>query len=131
MKTFFTIAVSLLAALILSGCFTTKEKLPSEDLEVFEQYADLIKVIKDPKLPSNTEKKYQAVKELISEVDLHYTRETSTVDKLFHFRDATIDGLDTETPTFTFLYQFKNKFVRIRFFTCRMFITRVEIKENE
>ena len=123
--------VSFLAALIISGCFSAQEKLPSEDIEVYEKYADLIKVVKDPKLSANTEQKYLAVKELVSKIDLHFTRETSTVDKLFYFRDATVDGLDTETPTFTFLYQFENKFIRIRFFTCRMFITRVEIKENE
>ena len=67
----------------------------------------------------------------IRHVDLHYTRETATVDKLFYHRDATVDGLQTEEPVFTFTYRYGNDFVRIRFFTCRMFVTRVEIKENE
>ena len=67
----------------------------------------------------------------VDDSHMTFTRETATIDKLFYYRDAQADGLDTEEPVFTFTYRYGNDFIRIRFFTCRMFVTRVEIKENE
>ena len=129
MKKLFSIATALLFSLLLPGCIYT-EKLPSEDIEVLEKYADIIAILRNEKLPANSKEKYDAARELVKYVDLHFTRETRTVNNLFYHRDAQVDGLNTETPTFTFLYQYRNNYIRIRFFTCRMFITRVEISEK-
>ena len=119
-----------LLLLFFAGC-VSPEKLPSEDIEVLEKYSDVIAILRDPKLPANSREKYQAAKKLIQHVDLYYTRETRTVDKLFYHRDAVVDSPISDNPVFTFYYQYGNKFVRIRFFTYMMFVTRVEIKENE
>ena len=117
------------AVIIFAGC-QSYSKLPSEDIGVLDKYADTIAILRNPKIPANSKEKYDAARYLIKHVDLHFTRETRTVNNLFYYRDAQIDGLDTETPVFTFLYQYRNNNVRIRFFTCRMFITRVEISEK-
>jgi len=116
--------------MLVSGC-VTDNRLPSEDIEVLEKHADLIRILKDPQISPNSREKYEAAMELIRHVDLTYTRETATVDKLFYYRDAQIDGIDTDTAIFTFTYRYGNDYIRFRFFTCRMFVTRVEIKENE
>ncbi len=131
MKKFLFLFSAVSAVLLFSGCATTGEKLPSEDLEVFEKHADIIKILRNPKIPPNSKEKYEAAKELTKHVDLYYTRETATVDKLFYYGDADVDSLETENPTFTFMYQYQDKFIRFRFFTYRMFILRVEIRENE
>ena len=132
MKSFFKIFIAG-TLLSIASCRSISEdnRLPSEDIEVLEKYSDIISILRNPKLSRNSREKYEAAKDLIRRVDLHYTRETKTVDQLFFYRDADVDGLHTETPVFTFNYQYGDDFVRIRFFTCRMFITRVEITENE
>ena len=130
MKKLFFLFSLVISALFFSGCATT-EKMPAEDLEVFEKYSDTIQILRNPRIPPNSREKYEAAKELNDKVELHLLRETATVDKLFYYRDAEADGLDGENPTFTFMYQYENKFIRFRFFTYKMFILRVEIKENE
>ncbi len=130
MKKLFFLFSLVISALFFSGCATT-EKMPAEDLEVFEKYSDTIQILRNPRIPPNSKEKYEAAKELNDKVELHLLRETATVDKLFYYRDAEADGLDGENPTFTFMYQYENKFIRFRFFTYKMFILRVEIKENE
>ncbi len=120
-----------LMLLLATGCATSDNRLPAEDIEVFEKHADLISILKNPQLSPNSKEKYEAALELTRCVDLSFLRETSTVDKLFYHRDAQIDGIDTDTAIFTFTYRYGNDFIRFRFFTCRMFITRVEIKEND
>ena len=124
--------ITLMSFLILfaSGC-VTDDRLPSEDIEVLEKHADLIRILKNPQISPNSKEKYEAAVELTRRVDLTYTRETATVDKLFYHRDAQVDGIDTDTAVFTFTYRYGNEYIRFRFFTCRMFVTRVEIKENE
>ena len=129
MKSFLTLALFVSVSLLFTGCAT--EKLPSEDIEVLEKYSDIISVLKNPAIPPNSKEKYDAAKKLLKYVDLRYTRETATVNKLFHYGDAAVDAPNAKDPVFTFNYQYQNKYVRIRFFTCMMFITRVEIKENE
>ena len=131
-KLFPMLFICMLMFVLLSGCASmTPDRLPSEDIEVFEKYSDIISILRNPKLSPDSKEKYEAAKELLRHVDLYYTRETATVDKLFYHRDAVADGLQTEEPVFTFTYRYGNDFIRIRFFTCRMFVTRVEIKENE
>ena len=119
----------IFATIILAGC-NSVGKLPAEDIEVLDKYADTIEILRNPQIPANSKEKYDAARYLVRHVDLHFTRETKTVNDLFYYRDAQIDGLDTETPVFTFLYQYRDNNIRIRFFTCRMFITRVEISEK-
>ncbi len=121
-------AFSALALLFICGCAVTR--LPSEDIEVLSKYADIVSVLKSPDLRPNSREKYEAAKKLVKYVDLHFTRETSTVDKLFFHRDAAVDNPGGDDPTFTFTYLWENKMVRIRFFTFRMFVTRVEITEK-
>lgn len=130
MKILLKFAFMSFLLMLVSGC-VTDNRLPSEDIEVLEKHADLIRILKDPQISPNSREKYEAAMELIRHVDLTYTRETATVDKLFYYRDAQIDGIDTDTAIFTFTYRYGNDYIRFRFFTCRMFVTRVEIKENE
>ena len=129
MKKFLSL-FALLSLFFISGCISAG-KLPSEDLEALDKCEDIIKILRNPSIPANSKEKYEAAKELNERIDLHFTRETATVDKFFYHRDGFVDGLTTETPVFTFLYQYGDKFIRFRFFTCRMFITRVEIREND
>ena len=117
-------------AFILPGCRSVDNRLPAEDIEIFARYPELISILKNPRIPPNSKEKYDAAKEFIKKVDLHFTRETATINKFFNHRDAQIGGLNTETPVFTFNYQYLNKSLQIRFFTYRMFVTRIEIKEK-
>ena len=129
MKHFFISAVLFAAILAFSGC-AKPERLPAEDIEVLQKHADVIAILRNPKISPNSREKYEAAKELVRLIDLHFVRETSTVNKLFYHKDASADGLNTETPVFSFTYQYRDNFIRIRFFTCRMFVTRVEILEK-
>ena len=113
----------------ISGC-TSIAKLPSEDIEVLDKYADTIAILRNEKLLPNSKEKYDAARYLVRHVDSHFTRETKTINNLFYYRDAMVDGLNTETPVFTFRYQYLDNQIIIRFFTCRMFVTRVEISEK-
>ena len=132
MKALFQVLCVAVLALFFAGCNSvSSNRLPSEDIEVFEKHSDIIAILRNPKISPNSKEKYFAAKELLKYVDLHFTRETKTVNKLFYHRDAEADGLHTETPVFTFTYRYGNDFIRIRFFTFRMFVTRVEITENE
>ncbi len=128
MKKFFFTAFSAVALLFVCGCTTVQ--LPSEDIEVLSKYADIISVLRSPDLLPNSREKYEAAKELIKHVDLYFTRETATVNNLFYHRDAAVDNPGGDDPTFTFTYLWENKMLRIRFFTFKMFVTRVEISEK-
>ena len=127
-KKFLKLIFPAIIALTVSGCMS--DRLPSEDIRVLSDYADIIAVLKNPKIPRNSKEKYEAAKKLIRNVDLHFTRETATVDKLLYHRDAAISSPGSDDPVFTFLYEYKGSFVRLRFFTYKMFVTRVEIVEE-
>ena len=129
MKKLLLTACTALAVFCISGCVSI-EKLPSEDIEVLDKYADTIAILRNEKLLPNSKEKYDAARYLVRHVDLHFTRETKTINNLFYYRDAMVDGLNTETPVFTFRYQYLDNQIIIRFFTCRMFVTRVEISEK-
>ncbi|MCQ2379252.1 MAG: hypothetical protein MJ016_08660 [Victivallaceae bacterium] len=118
----------LTAAFCLAGCVT--EKLPSEDIEVLTKYADIIAVLKDPRLPANSEAKYEAAKELIRHVDMSFTRETKTLDALFYHGDALIDYPDQPDRMITFSYQYGDHYVRMIFRTYHQFILRVDVIEK-
>jgi hypothetical protein len=121
-------AFAFLLTVFNSGCVA--DKLPAEDIEVLEKHADIIKILRSPEFLPNSKEKYQAAKELIKYVDLHFIRETGTVNQLFYYRDASVDAPGSDNPVFTFTYQHGNDLLRIRFFTFRMFVTRVEITEK-
>ena len=116
-------------AVILCGCQVV-EKMPSEDIEVPKKYSKIISVLKNPEKTPDSREKYEAAKELIRCVDLTYTRETATIDKIFYHRDALVDNFQSDKPTFTFNYRYRDNMVRIRFFTYKMFVTRVEVTEK-
>ena len=124
-----TILVSLFTALLfVTGCTTVK--LPSEDIEVPVKYRDIIAILKSDKFPADSKEKYEAAKELISKVDLYFTRELKTVNNLFNYKDMLVDSKDRDNPVFSFNYRYRDNYIRIRFFSHKMFVTRVEISEN-
>ena len=77
------------ALLFNAGCTTAK--LPSEDIEVPVKYRDIIAILKSDKFPSDSKEKYEAARELISKVDLYYTRELKTVNELFNYKDMLVE----------------------------------------
>ena len=117
-----------LSLIFSSGCVT--EVLPSEDIEVFEKHKDIIAVLKSDKYSADSKEKYEAAKKLIKVVDLYYTRELKTVNALFNYRDMLIDDKDQNNPVFSFNYRYGDNYVRIRFFSHKMFVVRVEITEK-
>ena len=120
---------AMLGVLVFStGCTTTK--LPSEDIEIFTLHKDIIDVLKSDKYPADSQEKYEAAKKLISAVDLYYTRELKTVNAIFNYRDMLVDDSKADSPVFSFNYRFGDHYVRIRFFSHKMFVTRVEITEK-
>ena len=116
----------LVVLLTTAGCASTR-KLPSEDLEVPQLYPELIAVLKDPSLPANSREKYEAIKELIDKVDMTFTRETKTIDQLLYHGDAIIDDPRAENRIITFNYQYGDRYIRLKFYTFRNFVHRVDI----
>lgn len=111
-----------------SGCATVK--LPSEDIEVLTKYSDIIAILKSDKFSADSKEKYDAAKELAEKVDLYYTRELSTVNKLFNYKDMLVDARDNDNPVFSFNYRYRDHYIRFRFFSHKMFVTRVEVTEK-
>ena len=121
-------ALLLIAALLLltAGCASTR-KLPSEDIEVPQLYPELIAVLKNPSLPANSKEKYEAIRELIEKVDMTFTRETKTIDQLLYYGDAIIDDPRSENRIITFNYQYGDHYIRLKFYTYRNFVHRVDV----
>ena len=113
----------------IAGCGGV-ERLPAEDLEVQQFYGDLIKVLKDPKLPPNSKEKYEAAKELIRRVDFEFAREVKTLNEIFYYRDALIDTPTHEDRTITFYYPYDGHFVRLTFYTYKNAVLRAKIDEK-
>lgn len=131
MKFCFSLLLCAFSALLLifnSGCAT--EMLPSEDIEVFEKHKDIIEVLKSNKFSADSKEKYEAARKLIRVVDLYYTRELKTVNALFNYRDMLVDDKDQDSPVYSFNYRYGDNYVRIRFFSHKMFVVRVEITEK-
>ena len=131
MKFCFSLLLYAFSALLLifgPGCAT--EMLPSEDIEVLEKHKDIIEVLKSNKYSADSKAKYDAAKKLIKVVDLYYTRELKTVNELFNYRDMLVDDQDTDSPVYSFNYRYGDNYVRIRFFSHKMFVVRVEITEK-
>ncbi len=127
---FFRFASFLPAAAIVlfSGCAT--DKLPSEDIEIFTRHKAIIDVLKSDRFSANSKEKYEAAKQLIKLVDFSYTRELKTVNDIFNYRDMLVDNQRRDSPVYTFNYRYGDKYVRIRFFSHRMFVVRTEITEK-
>lgn len=134
MKNLFKLVFAGVAALILAGCSTVK--MPSEDIEVPEKFADIISVLRNPNLSPGSKEKYEAACELNKKVDLYFTRETITVNKLFYHRDVKVKYLGEKRPVYIFEYSYGNKSITFRFFAIELPeeaaqpITRVEIVEK-
>ena len=124
----FVFVSSLLCAFFLVGC--ASKPLPSEDIEAPRLYSSLINVIKDPGINPNSREKYEAVKKLIKKVDFTFTRETKTINEFFAPGDAIIDLPEAQDRRISFNYQYRDKYVRLTFFTFRNFVVRVDIIEK-
>ena len=120
------------ALLLAGGCtlFQEEKKLPSEDIEIFKFYPELISVLKNPNLPSNSREKYDAAREIIRKVDFSFTRESKTLNEIFFHGDAIIDSPNTPDRTISFNYQYGDHYVRFRFFMYRNFVLRTEVTEK-
>ena len=117
-----------LLGLFCGGCAT--KLLPSEDIEAPRLYANLVDVLKDPKIPPNSKLKYDAIRKLIRKVDFSFTRETKTINEFLAANDAIIDIPEAVDRRITFNYQYRDRYVRLTFFTYRNFVVRVDIKEK-
>ena len=120
----------LLAFLVffLAGC--AAERLPSEDIEAPKLNARLVRILKNPDLRSNSREKYEAMKELMKKVDFSFTRETRTINEFLAPQDAIIDLPEAVDRRITFNYQYRDRYVRLVFFTYRNFVVRVDITEK-
>ncbi len=114
--------------LLTSGCAT--QKLPSEDIEIFTKHRDLISVLKSDRFSADSKEKYEAAKELVKHIDFSFTRELKTVNEIFNYRDMLVDNQRRDNPIYTFNYRYGDRFVRIRFFSHRMFVVRTEITQK-
>ena len=129
MNRFSRLLALLFAALLLSsGCAT--QKLPSEDIEIFTKHRDLISVLKSDRFSADSKEKYEAAKELVKHIDFSFTRELKTVNEIFNYRDMLVDNQRRDNPIYTFNYRYGDRFVRIRFFSHRMFVVRTEITQK-
>ena len=114
--------------LLTSGCAT--QKLPSEDIEIFTKHRDIISVLKSDRFSADSKEKYEAAKELVKHIDFSFTRELKTVNEIFNYRDMLVDNQRRDNPIYTFNYRYGDRFVRIRFFSHRMFVVRTEITQK-
>ena len=118
----------VLLSLVLSGCAV--KRLPSEDIEAPGLNSQLIGILKDPQLKANSKEKYDAIRALMKKVDFSFTRETKTINEYLSPTDAIIDVPEAVDRRITFNYQYRNKYVRLTFFTFREFVVRVDISEK-
>ena len=122
------LALLFTALLLSSGCAT--QKLPSEDIEIFTKHRDIISVLKSDRFSADSKEKYEAAKELVKHIDFSFTRELKTVNEIFNYRDMLVDNQRRDNPIYTFNYRYGDRFVRIRFFSHRMFVVRTEITQK-
>ena len=118
----------LAAIALLCGCAT--DKMPSEDIEIFTKHKEIIDVLKSNRYSVYSKEKYEAAKKLIKVVDFSFTRELKTVNEIFNYRDMLVDDQRHDSPIYTFNYRYGDNYVRIRFFSHRMFVVRTEVTEK-
>ena len=119
------------AVILLCGCSSVDDRMPSEDIEVPVKYQDIISILKNPRLSTNSKEKYDAICDLIEVVDFSFTRETKTINDLLYYGDAAVDFPNAESRTIVFNYQYKNRFVRLIFVVMRNFVLRTEVKTEK
>lgn len=125
-----SLAVCAAAGALMLICGCTVERLPAEDLEVPVLNSDIISILKNPLIRTNSKEKYEAARELNRRVDLTFMRETKTINELFYYGDAIIDAPDSENRTISFNYQYGDHYIRFTFYTHRIFVHRVDIVEK-
>ncbi len=123
-------AVLFLSVLLFAVAGCVSERLPSEDIEVPKLNADLILVLKNPRLPANGKEKYEAARKLIRRVDFTFTRETKTLNDILWHGDAIVDFPNRPNRTITFNYQYRDHYVRLVFHTYLNFVFRVDVIEK-
>ena len=124
-----TLVLFVFLSVLLAGCVSAK-RLPSEDIEAPVLNAKLISVLKDPQLRPNSKEKYEAIRALIRKVDFTFTRETKTINEFLSPQDAIIDLPDVADRRIAFNYQYRDRYVRLTFFTYREFVVRVDILDK-
>ena len=124
-----TLVLFVFLSVIFSGCASLK-RLPSEDIEAPVLHARLISILKDPQLRPNSKEKYDAIRALIKKVDFTFTRETRTLNEYFAPQDAIIDLPEASDRRIAFNYQYRDRYVRLTFYTSREFVYRVDILDK-
>ena len=128
----FSVLILFAGLFLFSGCRSTDNRMSSEDIEVPKKYHDIIAILKDNRLSSNSREKYEAVKDLLEVVDLSYTRELKTVNELFYHGDARLVPASSSNGTdeYLFNFQYKNNYVRLRFVAYKMCVLKVVIEQK-
>ena len=116
------------AGVMLSGCASQPDKMLSEDIEMLEVFAPEIRVLMDPRLPTNSQEKYLAAKRLAEGVDFTLTRSVETLEKIFLVRDALITRSVEYGDEIAFYYNYQNHYVRFRFWRTKNVITESEVR---
>lgn len=114
--------------IMLSGCVSQVDKMLSEDIEILEVFAPEIRVLMDPRLPTNSQEKYLAAKKLAEGVDFSLTRSVETLEKIFLVRDALITRSVEYGDEIAFYYNYQNHYVRFRFWRTKNVITESEVR---
>lgn len=114
---------------IFSGCASQQpKKMLSEDIDVLTVFAPEIKVLKNRRLRTSSQEKYEAAKRLAEGVDFSLTRSVETLAQIFDPNDA----LTTKSIEFgdeiAFYYNYKDNYVRFRFWRTRNAITDSEVR---
>ena len=128
----FRFIVSTVLGLVLlggiAGC-ASRQKIPSEDLDVLKLYKDEIAILHS-ELPTNSKAKYEAAKRLNDNVDFSYTRSVQTLDAIFSSVDARVDNPNSNAQMLIFYYQYGDHSIRFIFHRYMNFIDRVEVVEK-
>lgn len=119
----------LVLAVFLCGCVNqAPRKMLSEDIEVLTVFAPEIKVLKDPKLRTNSQEKYLAAKKLAEGIDFSLTRSVETLTQIFLPSDALMSKNPEFGDEIAFYYNYQNHFVRFRFWRTKHVITESEVR---
>jgi len=129
MVRFINFMVVALVVMVIGGGCTTRQKMPSEDLEVLTLYKDEIAILHS-QLPTNSEAKYKAAKRLHDNVDFTYTRTVQTLDEIFSSVDAKVDNPNSNNQMLVFYYQYGDRSIRFIFHRYQNFVDRVEVVER-
>lgn len=106
----------------LTGC--TTQLVPAEDPMVVTMFANEVRILQDPYLPSNSKEKYEAAKSLTEKVDFTYIRNIKTLETIFSPADAIRNPNGTEVA---FYYPYRENSVRFRFFRYGNTVIKVEV----